>query len=697
MLGRWSVNALLKAVIGLLAATVVILLCVGSWKSYQRFETAGRIARSVEASGFLFEAMYALRLDRSFTVRWLTAPTSASPQAKDQIRRPREAEMPALKSASAALPGVEFTDRTAMLERLNRSIASLDKLHTESWTALDKPKAERRERLADEFQTLTTDLLELLDKVATEIIVATKRTDPLVDQMMQIKQLAWVTRNGAADLSVLVSNGLATGQLPPDALLKHAALSSLSQTAWADLQDVASGPALPPALVAAIADGQKAMFAPDFVNIREKLLKQQLAGEKPDMTAVQWSELSVQHLDSMLVLARAALGAASEHAAAERSAAGRDLMIQLAILLGALAVAMASMMTVSRWVVGPLHRIRDAMLKVAAGDLSADVSFAGRSDEIGALAGALGTFKQNAADKARFEGEEKVRHEQAAARQTAIESHIKAFEGQMRDALEALGSASGQMLSTSDGISKTVDRSTQQVKAVVSASEEASGNVQTVAASAEELSASIAEISQQVARAASIAGRAVEETRQTDGTVQGLAETAGKIGDVVKLINDIAGQTNLLALNATIEAARAGEAGKGFAVVASEVKSLANQTAKATEDISAQIAAVQAVTKDTVDAIKRIGGTIGEVSAVATSIASAVEEQGAATQEISRNTQSAAKRTQDVSEHMTGVSQGAVATGEAATGVKSAAEALGEQANRLRAQVNDFLAKIRAA
>ncbi|MBI3706983.1 MAG: methyl-accepting chemotaxis protein, partial [Proteobacteria bacterium] len=227
--------------------------------------------------------------------------------------------------------------------------------------------------------------------------------------------------------------------------------------------------------------------------------------------------------------------------------------------------------------------------------------------------------------------------------------------------------------------------------------EDASSNVQTVAAASEELSASIAEISRQVSHAAGIAVRAVEETKRTDSTVQGLAETAGKIGDVVKLINDIAGQTNLLALNATIEAARAGEAGKGFAVVASEVKSLANQTAKATEDISAQISAVQSVTKDAVDAIKRIGGTIGEVSTIATSIASAVEEQGAATQEITRSTQRAAGRTKDVSESIAGVTKGADATGAAAQGVKSAAETLGQQTERLGSQVNDFLGKIRAA
>jgi methyl-accepting chemotaxis protein len=221
--------------------------------------------------------------------------------------------------------------------------------------------------------------------------------------------------------------------------------------------------------------------------------------------------------------------------------------------------------------------------------------------------------------------------------------------------------------------------------------------VQTVAAASEELSASIGEISRQVANAADIAGRAVEETRETDRTVQSLVEIASKIGEVIGLINDIAGQTNLLALNATIEAARAGEAGKGFAVVASEVKSLANQTAKATEDISAQIAAVQNVTKEAVDAIKRIGGTIAEVSSIATSIAGAVEEQGAATQEITRNTQQAATRTRDVSENISGVTSEADATGAAAEGVRTAAESLGQQADRLRGQVNDFLSKIRAA
>jgi methyl-accepting chemotaxis protein len=352
---------------------------------------------------------------------------------------------------------------------------------------------------------------------------------------------------------------------------------------------------------------------------------------------------------------------------------------------------------VRRQVLNPLHAIKNAMLKVAGGDLSAEAPYSGRADEIGALAGALATFKQNAVEKTRIESEQRDRQSQSTQRQKTIEAAVTAFETQIGEALKALLDAAGQMRSTSDQMSAISQRTNTQVKTAAQASAEASGSVQSVATASEELSASISDISRQVAHAAGIAGRAVDETKQTDGTVRGLAESAERIGEVVKLINAIAGQTNLLALNATIEAARAGEAGKGFAVVASEVKSLANQTAKATEEITAQVAAVQKVTRDAMDAIRGIGSTIGEVSTVATSIASAVEEQGAATQEISRNTQGAARSTRDASDGIAGVTAGADATGAAAHNVKSAAEALGVRTEQLRGQVDDFLAKIRAA
>jgi methyl-accepting chemotaxis protein len=372
-------------------------------------------------------------------------------------------------------------------------------------------------------------------------------------------------------------------------------------------------------------------------------------------------------------------------------------LVFIALAAAAVIIAIFVNLLIARAITGSITRLAASTVRLAQGDVGVAIEGADRKDEIGGMAGALGTFKQNAIEKARIEEEQQARHAQAASRQQAIEAAIAGFEGQVGTALQALGSASSEMKNTAEKLSSTAETSNRQVTTVASAAEEASSNVETVAAASEELSASISEIGQQVSRAASITDRAVDEARQTDTTVQGLSAAAQKIGEVVQLINDIASQTNLLALNATIEAARAGEAGKGFAVVAAEVKSLAAQTAKATEDISTQIAAVQSVTGDTVGAIKRIGGTIGEVSAVATSIASAVEQQGAATKEISRNTQQAAQGTREVSSNIVGVAEGATATGSTAQAVKSAAESLAEQTARLRGEVDDFLAKIRAA
>jgi len=379
------------------------------------------------------------------------------------------------------------------------------------------------------------------------------------------------------------------------------------------------------------------------------------------------------------------------------STAQRALIMQLVLLAAALALTFGALMVVTRRVITPLHNMRDAMLKVAAGDLTIDTGYAQRKDEIGALAGALETFKQQAEDKVRIEAQERERNAGAMARQKAIESYVGEFETMVRHSLDQLGHASGQMRTTSDGLSTVSRQTNARVEVAEKASSEASMSVETVAAASEQLSASINDISQQAAHAAGIASRAVSQARETDGTVQGLATSAGRIGEVVGLINSIAAQTNLLALNATIEAARAGEAGRGFAVVASEVKSLASQTAKATEEISEQIADIQKVAGEAIDAIKNIGGIIGEVNEVATAIAAAVQQQGAATQEITRSTQFAAQGTKNVSENINGVKADADAAAAAAEDVKQASHTLETQSQQLGNQVTQFLGKIRAA
>ena len=356
-----------------------------------------------------------------------------------------------------------------------------------------------------------------------------------------------------------------------------------------------------------------------------------------------------------------------------------------------------------------LASLKTKMEKLAAGDLSVDITEAARHDEIGEMAEALQVFKTNMSETERLRAEQKVAEEKAIAEKKAAEERAQRekqavlrtladdFEASITGVVGAVSSASTELQSSAQSMLTTAKSMTNQAGVVMAASDEASTNVQTVATAGEELSSSIDEIGRQVTESSRVTRDAVEQANRTNAQIQSLAEAAQRIGDVVKLINDIAGQTNLLALNATIEAARAGEAGKGFAVVASEVKSLANQTAKATEEISAKINEMQAATGDSVTAIRTITETIGRIDEIATAVAAAIEEQGAATQEIARNVQQAARGTQEVSTNIGGVNQAASDTGTAATHVLESAGQLAKQGDILREKVDFFIAKVRSA
>ena len=697
MLNRWSVNFLLKSVIATMSAAVTLVLAIGVWNAYDRFTRAGRVTVLTAASDSVFSTMSGLRRDRTFTERALKLPDPIGAADRKQIMDARAQEMPPFKTAIEKIAAVDFPSRQTFLDTLQRAYANLTALQAESATAIDQPKASRRASLAGEFVTLENQIIDTLDRLGNELAAAAKLNDPMIDEMLTLKQLAWQARQSAGDASALVSNGVALGQLQADATTVYPRAVAQTEMAWTALKAIGYGTPLPANYTAAVAKADSAYFSSGFPAERDAMYKQLLAGEKPSIAAAAWTARALPATEAILGVVLAALDAANERAGVMRSDAMRDLATQLGLLAGALALAVGSFLAVGSRVIRPLLAIRDRMVKVAAGDLNVAVAFTERKDEIGALAGTLATFKDNAIAKARIEEEQKMRHAEAAQRQQATEAAIRAFEGQIGGALDALNAASQQMRHASEEIAGTAEQSDRQVQTVVGAASEASKNVQTVAASTEQLSTASTEISGQVTRAATIANRAVEEARQTDGTIQGLVGATSRIGEVVELITSIASQTNLLALNATIEAARAGEAGKGFAVVASEVKSLANQTAKATEEISTQIAAVQNVTKDAVEAIQRIGGTIAEVSAVATSIAAAVEEQAAATQEIRRSTHDAAQRTTEVSTNMAQVATATEKTGAAAQGVKTTVTTLSSEADRLKAQVNQFLGKIRAA
>jgi methyl-accepting chemotaxis protein len=371
-----------------------------------------------------------------------------------------------------------------------------------------------------------------------------------------------------------------------------------------------------------------------------------------------------------------------------------NLAMGLALLLVLIASALISIFGVAR----PIRRIGEVLLALAQGNKAIEIPYTGRADEVGESARAAATFKTSLLRIEQMEAEQKDADARAAAeRKQQMQRLADEFQAAVGNIVGAVSASAEKLQAAAATLTRTAETTQELSTGVASASEQASANVQSVATATEELTSSVDEIGRQVGDSSKIAAEAVKQAETTDGRIGELSRSAGRIGDVVKLITAIAEQTNLLALNATIEAARAGDSGRGFAVVASEVKALAAQTAKATEEIGAQIASMQTATQDSVAAIKEIGETIGRMAHISTTVAAAVEEQGAATQEIARSVHQAAQGTAQVASNITNVNRGAEETGSASADVLAAARALAGESGHLKAEVDKFLATVRAA
>jgi methyl-accepting chemotaxis protein len=695
-MNRLSVNIFLKSVVVVLLCAVGAMLLTGAWGSWQRQQAAARILNVANASSAMFTALHNLRLDRTMTPRALNA-ESAFTAIPANVADPRAAMDGALKSAVVELERIDFPGKSAAVGAFGDAVKKVSALQQESADALRQPKASRRAGLGKDYVEATTALLELIERTSAALTKLIKLDDAQIDQLMEIKELAWTVRHNAGDLSVMVSNPLSGQALLPEPMVKYAALLSKVESVWQVIAEKAATLSLPKKYHDAVAFANREFFSKEYADLRLKTYQALIEGKPPGYTVATWTPIAVPKLTAVLGVAEAALESAKEHAAAQLSAASRAFWVQVGLLVGAIIASIALMMLISWRVTGPLLTIQGAMHKLAGGDMSADVAFGDRKDEIGALAGAMQTFKSSMIEAERLRAEQKEAETRGATQRRDDMSRLADdFQAKVGNIVGAVSGASVELESAARTLTKTAE-STQQLSGMVtSSSQEASTNVQSVASATEELTGSVGEIARQVQESSRIAGEAVTQAQRTDARIGELSAAASRIGDVVKLITAIAEQTNLLALNATIEAARAGEAGKGFAVVAQEVKALATQTGKATEEIDRQVNAIREASSHMVQSVHDITETIANINGITSAIAGAVEEQSTATAQISASLARASSGTEHVTASVSEMPKTAAETGSVAERLDALAQELASDADNLQRSVDSLLTKLAA-
>ena len=697
MLSRFSISVLLKSVIALMGAVIVVMLALSARESWQRLQTANRISQVANVSAYIFTAMNSLRVDRASTVRDLLGEQRAM---SSLVKDSRDKEMPALNAMLPVLAAADFPDRDQAVADLSDKIKGLAELQPKTDAAIAQPKSARPAELGDAYFKQANALMGALDSWGTRLVKFISLQDPYVDQLLEIKQLAWIMRNSAGEMSLLVSNGVGGIAPPPDAMNTYTMNGGKLDTAWGAVTDIASRLPPTPGLTTAIDKFKAEFLGSDYPDRRLKLLKQLIAGEPTGVTVEQWSPMSVGKLSLALGIATAALDAAKEQASAQSATAWHDLMMQVALLIAACVLAGGMMFFVSRHVTGPLGAIQGAMLKLAGGDFEVVLPGLERKDEIGAVANAVERFKVLAVDKARNEADaamarqkaEADRHAEAARIEAEAQAKVaaeraKASEEQAH-AFSMLGAALGKLADgdftirldddvseaysqIKDDFNRAISRLHETIQAVASSTREVanaaseisgattdlSQRVEEQAASLAETSASMEEISATVQTNAKNAQHANELTNSTQGVadrggkvvaeavtaMSRIEESSRQISDIITVIDEIARQTNLLALNAAVEAARAGDAGRGFAVVASEVRSLAQRSSEAAKNITDLIAKSSDRVQEGVGLVNRAGtalteivASIKQVAEIVAGIATASAEQSTGLEQINR-------------------------------------------------------------
>ena len=579
-------------------------------------------------------------------------------------------------------------------------MSSLADLRSKLSNAFTQAPAARDPSLVRATAEVRTVASEKISRLATLAAAKVAEAAPALGSYVELASQVMDLRDYAGRRNGLLVSWIAGATVEPQAYDTAVSFGGRAEQAWSTIKRLIAV-SDDPALVEGLKHQRDTYEAQSEPRWRQAmaLARSRLSGTAAPWTetVTQWREWANPAQAELLLLRDVSLDRSLSRAEADLSSARLNFAMAVGLTLISSALAIGGLLLLLRRIVSPVRLLTDVIGRTAQGDLAVEVPCRGRDDEISQMADAIEVLRIGSLERRRMEEAAANEREQKAVRASQLETLVRAFEIKVAALVSTLAGASTEMQSTAHSMAATAGETSRQAAAVTSASRQASSSVQTVAAATEELSASVTEIGQQATTSRDIAKQAIDQSTETRQAVDELAVAADRIGEAVKLISTIAAQTNLLALNATIESARAGEAGRGFSVVASEVKNLATQTAKATDEIQAQVAAIQAFTHKTVAAIGTIDGIIAQMSEISIAIASAVAEQTSATLEIARSVQVAAKGTEEVSGNIAGVNEASATTGDAANHILSAAQELSVQAEDLNLEVGRFIASVQAA